>query len=221
MPDFCRAGSGKIRQHDPQKIERAGARNMRPLELDLMKEAGPSQGYDLIYTTSFGYMDPTETAAGEYPDVYFEHCSGYKTAANMANYFGRMYQARYLTGIVAGRMVPDGGQIGFVAAFPIPEVIRGLNAFTLGVRSVNPTATSDDLLRLCLSAACNSAEGSVYCEQGYPAGDACCSVTGIVSLSLDCDGLSDDATLWLTVEPDWTVPTSDRDCDDYSVSVLF
>ncbi len=95
----------------------------------------------IIFTTSFGYMDPTETAAGQYPDVYFEHCSGFKTAENMANYFGRMYQARYLTGIVAGRMVPDGAQIGFVAAFPIPEVIRGINAFTLGVRSVNPTAT--------------------------------------------------------------------------------
>jgi hypothetical protein len=91
---------------------------------------------------------------------------------------------------------------------------------TLGC-SVNPTATSDDLLRLCLSAACNSSEGSVYCEQGYPAGDACCSVNGVVSLSLDCDGVSDDAVLWLTVEPDWTVPTSDRDCDDYSVSVHF
>ncbi len=99
-----------------------------------------ADGNDIIFTTSFGYMDPTEAAALRHPGVKFEHCSGYKSAANLANYFGRMYQARYLTGIVAGRMTTN-GQIGYVAAFPIPEVVRMINAFTLGVRSVNPTAT--------------------------------------------------------------------------------
>nr|MQY76529.1 BMP family ABC transporter substrate-binding protein [Spirochaeta sp.] len=97
------------------------------------------QGYKMIFATSFGYMDPMVEVAQEFPDVYFEHCSGYKTADNMATYFGRIYQPRYLAGIVAGKMT-EKNQIGYVAAFPIPEVIRGINAFTRGVRSVNPGA---------------------------------------------------------------------------------
>jgi hypothetical protein len=97
------------------------------------------QGYDMIFATSFGYMDSMYEVAQEFPNIYFEHCSGYKTAKNMSTYFGRMYQPRYLSGIVAGRMTKKNA-IGYVAAFPIPEVIRGINAFTLGVRSVNPRA---------------------------------------------------------------------------------
>lgn len=98
------------------------------------------QGYDMIFATSFGFMDHMAEVAAEFPDVLFEHCSGYKTAANMSTYFGRIYQPRYLSGIVAGLMT-ENGKIGYVAAVPIPEVVRGLNAFTLGVRSVNPDAT--------------------------------------------------------------------------------
>jgi len=97
------------------------------------------QGCNVIFTTSFGYMDPTITVAAKYPDVFFEHCSGYKTAPNAATYFGRMEQPRYLSGIVAGAMTKS-NKLGYVAAFPIPEVVRGINAFTLGVRSVNPDA---------------------------------------------------------------------------------
>ncbi len=97
------------------------------------------KGYDLIITTSFGYMDPTLTVAQEFPDTYFVHVSGYKTAPNMSTVFGRMYQPRYLSGLVAGSMT-ESNIIGYVAAFPIPEVIRGINAFTLGVREVNPEA---------------------------------------------------------------------------------
>ncbi len=97
------------------------------------------QGYKVIFTTSFGYMDPTITVAKNYPETVFEHCSGYKTAENVATYFGRMYQPRYLSGIVAGKATQS-NIIGYVAAFPIPEVVRGINAFTLGVRSVNPDA---------------------------------------------------------------------------------
>lgn len=96
-------------------------------------------GCNLIFTTSFGYMDYTEEAANKYPDVTFMHATGNKTAVNMGNYFGRAYQARYLTGMAAGKATQT-NQIGYVAAFPIPEVIRGINAFTLGVRSVNPDA---------------------------------------------------------------------------------
>lgn len=97
------------------------------------------QGFDMIWTTSFGYMDPTLEVAQEYPDVIFEHCSGYKSAENMGNYFGRIYQSRYLSGIVAGAKT-ETGVIGYVGAFPIPEVVRGINAFTLGVQKTNPAA---------------------------------------------------------------------------------
>ncbi len=97
------------------------------------------KGHNLIFTTSFGYMDATIDVAKRNPDVVFMHCSGYKTADNVGTYFGRMYEPRYLSGIVAGEMTKK-NIIGYVAAFPIPEVIRGINAFTLGVRSVNPEA---------------------------------------------------------------------------------
>ncbi len=94
-------------------------------------------GYALIFVTSFDFMDPTMKVAKDFPQVAFMHCSGFKTSGNVSNYFGRMYQARYLTGMVAGLMTKS-NIIGYVAAFPIPEVIRGVNAFTLGARSVNP-----------------------------------------------------------------------------------
>ncbi|MCP4689757.1 MAG: BMP family ABC transporter substrate-binding protein [Desulfobacterales bacterium] len=95
------------------------------------------KGCDLIFATSFGYMDPMLKVAKKFENVTFMHCSGYKTSPNMGNYFGRMYQARYLSGMVAGAMTKK-NILGYVAAFPIPEVIRGINAFTLGAQSVNP-----------------------------------------------------------------------------------
>ena len=97
------------------------------------------KGYKLIFGTSFGYMDAMENVAKKYPDVVFEHCSGYKTSSNLGNYFGRIEEPRYLSGLVAGKMTKT-NEIGYVAAHPIPEVIRGINAFTLGVRKVNPKA---------------------------------------------------------------------------------
>ncbi len=97
------------------------------------------KGYNLLFTTSFGYMDPTINVAKRNPNVVFMHCGGFKTAKNVGTYFGRMYQPRFLTGIAAGKMTKS-NIIGYVAAYPIPEVIRGINAFTLGVRSVNPGA---------------------------------------------------------------------------------
>ena len=102
------------------------------------------QGCNVIYTTSFGFMDWTLKVANEFPNVYFGHCSGYKQAENMSSYFGKAYQARYLSGIAAGYKT-SANKIGYVAAFPIPEVIRGINAFTLGVQSVNPAATVEVL----------------------------------------------------------------------------
>ncbi|HHX37490.1 MAG TPA: BMP family ABC transporter substrate-binding protein, partial [Clostridiaceae bacterium] len=98
------------------------------------------QDCQLIFATSFGYMETLERLSHEYPDVKFEHCSGFMKSENMDNYFGQIEQARYLSGIVAGYKT-ESNKIGYVAAQPIPEVIRGCNAFTLGVRSVNPEAT--------------------------------------------------------------------------------
>ena len=92
-------------------------------------------GAKVIFATSFGYMDYVQEAAKRHPDVIFMHCSGFKMADNVGIYFGRMYQARYLSGLVAGSMT-EKNVIGFVAAHPIPEVIR-LNAFTLGARRAN------------------------------------------------------------------------------------
>ncbi len=97
------------------------------------------QGHKVIFTTSFGYMDPTINVSKKYPNIVFMHCSGFKTAANVGTYFGRIEEARYLTGIAAGKATKS-NVIGYVAAFPIPEVVRGINGFTLGVRSVNPNA---------------------------------------------------------------------------------
>jgi basic membrane protein A and related proteins len=94
-------------------------------------------GHDLIFTTSFGYMNPTLKVAKMFPEIAFEHSTGYKTAKNVGTYMCRFYEARYLTGIVAGEMTKS-NTLGYVAAFPIPEVIRGINAFTLGAKSVNP-----------------------------------------------------------------------------------
>lgn len=96
-------------------------------------------GCKIIFATSFGYMDYVQNVAKRFPNVVFEHCSGFKTAANVSTYFGRIYEPRFLSGIVAGTMTKS-NIIGYVGAFPIPEVVRGINAFTRGVRSVNPNA---------------------------------------------------------------------------------
>ncbi|MGI6498324.1 MAG: BMP family ABC transporter substrate-binding protein [Oscillospiraceae bacterium] len=98
------------------------------------------QGCNVVYATSFGHMTYVANVAKEHPDIYFGHATGNMTSGNLCNYMGRVIEARYLTGIVAG-LSTEGNKIGYVAAKPIPEVIRGINAFTLGVRSVNPDAT--------------------------------------------------------------------------------
>lgn len=98
------------------------------------------QGCNMIVSTSFGYMDYTLKMAKEFPEIKFLHASGYSMADNMTNYFGRMYEPRYVTGVAAG-LNTTSNKIGYVAAMPIPEVVRHINAFTLGVKSVNPEAT--------------------------------------------------------------------------------
>jgi len=96
-----------------------------------------SSGNSLIFTTSFGYMEATLKVAKLFPKVRFEHATGFKTAPNMAAYEARFYEGAYLLGVVAGQMSKT-NTLGFVASYPVPEVIRNINAYTLGARSVNP-----------------------------------------------------------------------------------
>jgi simple sugar transport system substrate-binding protein len=97
------------------------------------------QGNRLIFTPSFGYMEPTLKVAKDFPEVKFESITGYKRAPNVATANARYYEGRYLAGVAAGHMTKS-NIAGYVAGFPIPEVLQGLNAFTLGMRSVNPKA---------------------------------------------------------------------------------
>ena len=98
-----------------------------------------AQGHTLIFATSFGYLEPALRVAAAYPDVRIEHAGGYKTAANLGTYNARYYEARYLAGMLAGT-ASRSGVAGYVAGFPVPEVVQGINAFTLGMREVNPQA---------------------------------------------------------------------------------
>jgi basic membrane protein A len=100
-----------------------------------------TKGNKVIFTTSFGYMDSTLKVAKSFPKVEFYHATGYKSAPNVTTYNTRMYEPAYLAGIIAGH-VSKSGVLGFVASFPIPEVLRNINAYTMGARSVNPKITT-------------------------------------------------------------------------------
>jgi simple sugar transport system substrate-binding protein len=95
------------------------------------------QGADLIFTTSFGFMEPTLAVAERFPDVKFEHATGYRTAPNVSTYSARFYEGRAVQGHIAGRMT-ESNVIGYIASYPIPEVIRGINAAFLHARKANP-----------------------------------------------------------------------------------
>ncbi|MFM7385867.1 MAG: BMP family ABC transporter substrate-binding protein, partial [Betaproteobacteria bacterium] len=96
-----------------------------------------AQGNKLVFATSFGYGDAMEKVAKDHPEVKFEHATGYKTADNLRVYEGRFYEDAYLAGVIAGKMTKS-NILGFVGSFPIPEVLRNINAYTLGAQSVNP-----------------------------------------------------------------------------------
>ena len=142
--------AGWVRQHESgrQAVEAAlGAKVQTTYVADVPEGADAErvirdlarQGHQLIFTPSFGYMEPTLKVAQEFPDVKFESITGYKTAPNVAVANARYYEGRYLAGVAAGRMTQS-NLAGYVAGFPIPEVLQGINAFTLGMRSVNPKA---------------------------------------------------------------------------------
>jgi simple sugar transport system substrate-binding protein len=98
-----------------------------------------NKGNKLIFTTSFGFMNPTLKVAKRFPDVKFEHATGYKREANVATYNIRFYEGRYVQGIIAGHLSKS-GIVGYIGSVPIPEVVMGMNAFILGMRTVNPNA---------------------------------------------------------------------------------
>src|SRR3979411_109996 len=94
-------------------------------------------GNKLIFTTSFGYMEPTLKVAKKYPNVHFEHATGYKRDKNMSTYSGRFYEGRYIQGLIAAKM-SKAGVLGYIGSFPIPEVISGINATILAAQTINP-----------------------------------------------------------------------------------
>ncbi len=98
-----------------------------------------SSGNDLIFTTSFGFMNPTIKVAKQFPNVKFEHSTGYKQAKNVSTYNARFYEGRYVAGTIAGKMTKS-NVIGYIGSFPIPEVVRGINATALALKKVNPDA---------------------------------------------------------------------------------
>ena len=141
--------AGWVRQHDEARkaVEAALGDRVKTTYVENVTEGADAervirdlaqQGHQLIFTPSFGYMEPTLKVAKDFPNVKFESITGYKTQPNVAVANARYYEGRYLAGIAAGRLASNAG---YVAGFAIPEVIQGINAFTLGMRSVNPTAT--------------------------------------------------------------------------------
>ena len=142
--------AGWTHQHDQGRkaVEKALGNTVKTTVVENVSEGADServvrdlarQGHDVIFTTSFGYMEPTLKVAKEFPHVKFESITGYKTDVNVSVANARYYEGRYLAGVAAGRMTQS-NVAGYVAGFPIPEVLQGLNAFTLGMRSVNPRA---------------------------------------------------------------------------------
>ncbi len=140
--------AGWVRQHDQGRlaVEKALGDAVQTTYVEQVAEGADAervirdlaqQGNQIIFTPSFGYMEPTLKVAKEFPNVKFESVTGYKTAENVAASNARYYQGRYLAGIAAGRLATEAG---YVAGFPIPEVVQGINAFALGMHSVNPKA---------------------------------------------------------------------------------
>ena len=129
-----------VEKHFGDKVETTFVENVPegPDSARVIRELA-KQGNEIIFTTSFGYMDHTIKVAKEFPNVKFEHITGYKRSPNVATGNIRFYEGRYVQGVVAGLMTKS-NKIGYLASFPIPEVIQGINAFGIGPRSVNPKA---------------------------------------------------------------------------------
>jgi len=143
--------AGWTYQHElgRREMERALGARVKTIAVEGVAEGADServmrdlvrQGAGLVFATSFGYLEPALRVAADSPAVKFEHAGGYKTAPNLATYDARYYEARWLAGYIAGA-VSRSGVAGYVAGFPVPEVVQGIDAFALGMRAANPKAT--------------------------------------------------------------------------------
>jgi basic membrane protein A and related proteins len=121
----------------PGKVETTFVESVPEAEAERPIEQLVRSGHKLIFTTSFGFMEPTLKVAKKYPDVKFEHATGFKRDKNVSTYSARFHEGRYIIGQIAGKMTKS-NTIGYVGAFPIPEVVAGINAFYLGAQSINP-----------------------------------------------------------------------------------
>ncbi|MCM2293765.1 BMP family ABC transporter substrate-binding protein [Allorhizobium sp. BGMRC 0089] len=131
-------GRKELQAHFGDKIETPYLENVpEGPDAERAIERLARDGCKLIYTTSFGFMDATLKVAKKFPNVKFEHATGYKTAPNVGTYNSRFYEGRYIAGVIAGKMSKK-GEAGYIASFPIPEVVMGINAFEQGAKSVNP-----------------------------------------------------------------------------------
>ena len=142
------ADAGWTYEHDQGRlaIEKEYGEKIKTVFVESVSEGPDSErvisqmaanGADVIFTTSFGYMNPTIKVAKQFPDVKFEHATGYKRGENVATYSSRFYEGRHVLGLIAGKMTTT-NTVGYIASFPIPEVVRGINAAYLAAKSVNP-----------------------------------------------------------------------------------
>ena len=169
---------------------------------DLIKD-----GNKIIFATSFGYGDTLMELAEEYPNVYFEHATGLASSENLATYFGASEDTIYLTGIAAGA-ASESGKIGFVAPFPIPEVIRHINAFLIGAREVNPEATvqvvwtntwfDPTVERQAAESLVQAGVDVIASGQDSPATGEAAQAAGLPFVGYDSDQSENFADIWLT-----------------------
>ena len=132
-----------VEKHFGDKVETVYLENVKyGPDSERAIRAMAKSGADIIFATSFGYMEPMLKVAKEFPNVKFEHATGYKQSKNMATYGLRLYQARHVQGVIAGLMTKT-NKICYVGAFPIPEVIREINTYYLGAKTVNPDVDID------------------------------------------------------------------------------
>ena len=167
-----------------------------------------ADGNEIIFATSFGYGDALAELSAKYPDVKFEHATGVDTGENLATYYGAAEDTIYLTGIAAGAAIPEGGTVGFVAPFPIPEVIRHINAFQLGVMETNPTATTKVVWtntwfdpeeeRKAADSLIEAGVDAIASGQDSPASGEAASEAGLPFVGYDSDQSENLSDVWLT-----------------------
>lgn len=127
-----------VEEHFGDKVETSYVENVpEGADAERVLTQMALSGHDLIFTTSFGYMDPTINVAAKFPDVKFEHATGFKRAPNVSTYSARFYEGRAIQGHIAGKMTKS-NIIGYIGSFPIPEVIRGINSAYIHAKKVNP-----------------------------------------------------------------------------------